>query len=107
MRNPPSADGVLDESFEAIIFDWEGTAVPDRQADATRMRRRIEALCRLPLCCNRGSEIFEVTGAGPALVLRRTASADDETALDRAAARTVELLGDRGVDTGVLRWSMA
>src|SRR5664280_3589824 len=34
----------LDETFEAIVFDWDGTAVPDRQADASEVRGRIEAL---------------------------------------------------------------
>jgi len=126
---------VLDQSFEAIVLDWDGTAVPDRQADATQMRRRIEALClagvhvvvvsgtnlanidgqlqarplgrgRLHLCCSRGSEIFEVTTDGPRLVLRRTANAEEDAALDQAAARTVELLGDRGVQVTVVSGSL-
>ena len=116
-----------DETFEALVFDWDGTAVPDRRADASRVRERIEALClagvhvfvvsgthvgnvdgqlqarprgrgRLHLCCNRGSEIFEVTRDGPRLVIRRTASAEEDAALDRAAAKTVERLGARGLE---------
>ena len=35
----------LDRRFEAIVFDWDGTAVPDRQADAGRVRELVEALC--------------------------------------------------------------
>lgn len=35
----------LARRFEAIVFDWEGTAVPDRKADATRIRRLVEAAC--------------------------------------------------------------
>src|SRR5688500_1159735 len=35
----------LAQRFEAIVFDWDGTAVPDRAADATDVRERIEALC--------------------------------------------------------------
>jgi trehalose/maltose hydrolase-like predicted phosphorylase len=116
----------LDKTFEAIVLDWDGTAVPDRQADASEVRQRIEALCaagvhvfvvsgthvgnidgqlrarprgwgQLHLCCNRGSEIFVVTGDGPQLVIRRTASPDENRALDRAAEQTVEGLRSRGV----------
>jgi trehalose/maltose hydrolase-like predicted phosphorylase len=94
----------LDASFEAIILAWYGTAVTDGQADAAPVRRRIEALCgagvhvmvvvgtdvatvddqlrarprgrgRLHLCCNQGSEVFEVSVDGPVLVSRRTVGA--------------------------------
>jgi trehalose/maltose hydrolase-like predicted phosphorylase len=121
----------LDESFEALVFDWDGTAVPDRLADAAGVRGRIEALSsvgvhvfvtsgthleniddqlrarprgrgRLYLCCNRGSEVFEVTEDGPTLVARRSATAEEDAALDRAAALTVELLGDRGLQATVV-----
>jgi len=120
----PSAEAP-DETFEALVFDWDGTAVPDRQADATEARECIEALCsagthvfvvsgthleniddqlrarptgrgKLHLCCNRGSEVFVVTGDGPTLVFRRTANTQEDAALDRAAALTIELLGARG-----------
>ncbi|HXR53994.1 MAG TPA: glycosyl hydrolase family 65 protein [Acidimicrobiales bacterium] len=125
------AAAVPDETFEALVFDWDGTAVPDRQADADAVRDRIEALCaagvhafvvsgthvenidgqlkarpqgpgRLYLCCNRGSEVFEVTGKGPALVARRTASTEEDRALDRAVEGTVERLQARGLDTKVV-----
>jgi trehalose/maltose hydrolase-like predicted phosphorylase len=121
----------LDETFEAIVFDWDGTAVPDRQAEASGVRRRIEALCaagvhviivtgthvgnidtqlgarpqgrgRLYICCNRGSEVFAVTGTGPKLVLRRTASPEEDRALDRTAERTVECLRKRGIEANVV-----
>jgi trehalose/maltose hydrolase-like predicted phosphorylase len=121
----------LDESFDAIVFDWDGTAVPDRQADAAGVRERVEALClagvhvfvvsgthleniddqlrarprgrgRLFVCCNRGSEVFEVTVDGPTLVVRRTATAEEDAALDGAAARTVEMLGERGIKAEVV-----
>ncbi len=120
-----------DETFEAIVFDWDGTAVPDRQADAGGARDRIEALCaagvhvfvvsgthvgnvdgqlrarprgrgRLHLCCNRGSEVYEVGDDGPALVFRRTATTEEDRALDRAAERTVEGLGARGLEAKVV-----
>ena len=125
------APEVPDSTFEAVIFDWDGTAVPDRQADATAVRGRVEGLCRagvhvfvvsgthvenidgqlearprgpgqLYLCCNRGSEVFEVTGKGPVLVSRRVASTDEDRALDRAAEGTVERLRTRGLEAKVV-----
>ncbi|MGA8296696.1 MAG: glycosyl hydrolase family 65 protein [Acidimicrobiales bacterium] len=120
-----------DVTFEALIFDWDGTAVPDRSADASALRVRIEALSdlgehlfvvsgtnvdnvdgqlqarpkgrgRLFLCCNRGSEVFEVSEDGPKLVFRRNASLEEDRALDRAAARTAEALRTRGLDAEVV-----
>jgi trehalose/maltose hydrolase-like predicted phosphorylase len=121
----------LHETFEAIVFDWDGTAVADRQADASAVRDRVEALCeagvhviivtgthvgnvddqlrarpqgrgRLHICCNRGSEVFVVTDNGPELVHRRTASPEEDLALDRAAERTVERLRTRGLEANVV-----
>lgn len=123
--------GVTEATFEALVFDWDGTAVPDRQADASAVRDRVEALCaagvhvfvvsgthmgnvdgqlsarpagpgRLFLCLNRGSEVFEVTTAGPVLVERRVASADENSALDRAAGFAVDALRARGVEAQVV-----
>jgi trehalose/maltose hydrolase-like predicted phosphorylase len=117
--------------FEAIVFDWDGTAVPDRQADAGVVRALVEALCalgmdvavvsgthlgnvdgqlfarpngpgRLFLCLNRGSEVFAVEPAGPRLVHRRTASGDEEAALTAAAELTVRRLADRGLTTAIV-----
>ena len=96
----PSADlrcpSPLARRFEAIVFDWDGTAVPDRRADATRDPRRssrrrarrglelavvsgthvgnvdgqLAARPRGPgglvLALNRGSEVFRVDRDGPA-----------------------------------------
>lgn len=118
-------------TFEALVLDWDGTVVPDRLADATPARERVEALTRagihvllvtgthleivdnqlgarpqgpgrLFVCCNRGSEVFEVTGAGPTLVSRRTATDEEDAALDRAATRTVEHLTARGLSARVV-----
>ena len=104
------ADGVLGRRFEAAIFDWDGTAVPDRGASALRVRRLVEALSaagfdigivsgthvdnvdgqlaarptgpgRLLLALNRGSEIYEVGPRGPRLLDRRVATDDEERAL--------------------------
>src|SRR5215207_5716473 len=118
-------------TFEALIFDWDGTAVPDRRADAESVRTRIEALCRagvhvfvvsgthvgnvdgqlrarpagpgrLFLCLNRGSEVFQVTPDGPDLVYRLEATADVEQGLDRAAELTVQRLRARGLEADIV-----
>ena len=91
----PAMPPPLARRFEAIVFDWDGTAVPDRHADASRMRRLVEEACaaglelavvsgthvgnvdgqlaarpagpgRLVLALNRGSEVFRVDRGGPA-----------------------------------------
>jgi trehalose/maltose hydrolase-like predicted phosphorylase len=118
----------FDETFEALIFDWDGTAVPDRQADAASQRARVESCCqaglnlfvvsgtnmenidgqlkarpdgpgRLFLCCNRGSEIFEVTADGPMLRHRRTATPQEDRSLDRSAETVVDHLAKVGLET--------
>ena len=112
--------------FEAFVFDWDGTAVPDRAADATEVRTVLEALCargaqafvvtgthignvdpqlaarpdgpgELFLLLNRGSEVFHVTRDGPLLVHRRRATPEEEAALDRAAELTVQRLAEHGL----------
>jgi trehalose/maltose hydrolase-like predicted phosphorylase len=129
LESLPSGDGTppgLDRRFEAVVFDWDGTAVPDREADATEVRELIEALCtasmdvavvtgthignvdgqlrarptgpgRLYLCLNRGSEVFAADEHGPALLYRRVATETEESALDAAAQMTVAKLAERGV----------
>lgn len=134
-RWPGDADAApadpTDRTFAALIFDWDGTAVPDRGADASDVRDRIEALCaggvhvfvvsgthvgnvdgqlkarpegagRLHLCLNRGSEVFAVDRDGPALVWRRTATAGEDAALDRAAALTVEAYAELGLEAEIV-----
>ena len=122
----PAVPTPLARRFEAIVFDWDGTAVPDRHADATRMRRLVEQACAaglelavvsgthvdnvdgqlaarpaglgtLMLALNRGSEVFRVDRGGPQLVNRRTATAEEDAALSRAAQLTVERLAMRGL----------
>ena len=116
----------LARRFEAIVFDWDGTAVPDRRADATRIHRLVEEACAaglelavvsgtdvgnvdgqlaarpagpggLLLALNRGSEVFRVDREGPQLLWQRTASAEEDAALSRAAQLTVERLAARGL----------
>ena len=116
----------LNRRFEAILFDWDGTAVPDRSADATRVRTLVERLCaagmdlgvvsgthvgnvdeqlrarpdgpgRLHLLLNRGSEVFRATRGGIELVYRRMATEEEDEALTRAADLTVSQLSDAGL----------
>jgi trehalose/maltose hydrolase-like predicted phosphorylase len=119
-------DALAGETFEALVLDWDGTAVADRQADARDVRGRLEWLCAsgvhvvvvsgthvdnidgqlrarptgpgsMHLCLNRGSEVFEVTADGPVLVWRRTASPAEDVALDRAAGLVERELCGRNV----------
>lgn len=126
-----AVDAVLDSTFAAVVFDWDGTAVPDRHADASAVRERVEALCALGvevvvvsgthvgnvdgqlgarpqgpgalhLCLNRGSEVFEVGPSGPELVWRREATVAEDGLLDVAAARIVAALAARGLTAEVV-----
>jgi trehalose/maltose hydrolase-like predicted phosphorylase len=105
--------------------------VPDRTADAARVRSLVEALCaagldvvvitgthvgnvdgqlrarpagpgRLIFCVNRGSEVFECDHQGPHLLERRLATPAEDAQLDRAAALTVERLGAHGLETAIV-----
>ena len=127
-RRLPAA---LDRRFEAVVFDWDGTAVPDRTADAHALRELVEELCalgldlgvvtgthagnvdgqlrarpagpgRLYLCVNRGSEVYRAHADGLELVLRREASPAEDAALDRAAEATARALGERGLEVDVV-----
>jgi len=126
-RLPPA----LGRRFEAAVFDWDGTAVPERRADARRFRRVVESLSRagfdtavvsgthlanvdgqlgarpagpgrLYLCLNRGSEVFAVGPSGPVLLHRRTATPGEEDALTAAARLAVARLAERGVHAEVV-----
>src|ERR671927_1162130 len=122
----PSLPPTLDRRFEAVVFDWDGTAVPDRHANASRLRSLVERLCglgldlvvitgthvgnvdgqlqarpvgpgRLYFCVNRGSEVFRATEDGVELVQRRVATDAENAALDAAAAATVDALAKLGL----------
>ncbi|MFI5053341.1 MAG: hypothetical protein ACHQDE_03180, partial [Acidimicrobiia bacterium] len=128
MSGPPRE---LDRRFEAFVFDWDGTAVVDRAADASRLRGIVEQLCesgayvtvvsgthlgnvdgqlrarpkppgRLFFSLNRGSEVFAVDTDGPHLVSRREATQDEDAALDAAAALTAARLAARGLETEIV-----
>ena len=121
-RLPPA----LSRRFEALVFDWDGTAVPDRRADAAPIREQLERLTtfgvdlavtsgthvenvdgqlrarptgpgHLYLCVNRGSEVYECDAAGVHLLDRRQATAGEESALDLSAQRTAAALLARGL----------
>ena len=121
----------LDRRFEAVVFDWDGTAVPDRHAGAARLRRLVRELCsrgldlavitgthvgnideqlqvrpagpgRLYFCVNRGSEVFQADEDGLHLLYRREIAAEEEAALDAAAAATVAELGRSGLTAAVV-----
>ncbi len=130
-KTRPSLPEPLDRRFEAAIFDWDGTAVPDRSVDARELRALIEELCgrgfdlvvitgthvgnvdgqlgarpsgpgRLYFCVNRGSEVYAANETGLELVHRREATHDEDVALDRAAEATVGELGRRGLAAAVV-----
>jgi trehalose/maltose hydrolase-like predicted phosphorylase len=130
-QKQPRLPAQLDRRFEAIVFDWDGTAVPDRSASAACLRELIEALCvsgmhlavvtgthvgnvegqlaarpsgpgRLYLSVNRGSEIYRADTSGVELIHRREATRAEDTALDRAAEATVRALAERGVPAAVV-----
>jgi len=117
--------------FEAVAFDWDGTAVPDRAADGEPVRALVEELCaagldllivsgthvrnvdgqlrarpngpgQLHLLLNRGSEVFRVDRRGPHLVERRSATPEEDLALNDAARLTIERLAARGLRAEVV-----
>jgi trehalose/maltose hydrolase-like predicted phosphorylase len=131
IRPRPALLPELDRRFEAVVFDWDGTAVPDRQADATPVRDAIEALCALGmhvvvvsgthignidgqlgarpdgpgslhLLLNRGSEVFRVGEHGPERIFARVATKAEDGALDRAADLTVERLAAKGLHAEIV-----
>jgi trehalose/maltose hydrolase-like predicted phosphorylase len=124
---PPS----LARRFDALVFDWDGTAVTDRAADASAVREVVEALCaagvhiaivsgthvgnvdgqlsarpsgpgRLFLALNRGSELFEVGVDGPRVVARREATPYEDAALTRAAEKVVARLSAHGLEAKIV-----
>jgi trehalose/maltose hydrolase-like predicted phosphorylase len=130
-RSSLSLPAPVARRFEAVVFDWDGTAVPDRQADARPVRELVEAACArgvdvvvisgthvdnidgqlharpagpglLHLCLNRGSEVFAVDRSGVRLVDRRIASAQEDAALTAAAQLTVERLAERGLKAKIV-----
>jgi trehalose/maltose hydrolase-like predicted phosphorylase/hydroxymethylpyrimidine pyrophosphatase-like HAD family hydrolase len=121
----------LDRTYAAVVFDWDGTAVPDRRASARRLRTRLERLSglgvhavvvsgthvgnvdgqlqarpagpgELLLALNRGSELFRVTETGPRLLNRRVETEANARLLDRAATTVAAALRDRGLPVEIV-----
>ena len=121
----------LDRRFEAVVLDWDGTAVADRRGDATAVRTALERACaaglhvavvsgthlgnvdgqlvarpggpgRLSLHLNRGSETYAVSRYGPRLVWRRRASRAEQRLLDEVASRTVAELARHGLHVEIV-----
>jgi Pyridoxamine 5'-phosphate oxidase len=123
--------GPTESTFEAVVFDWDGTAVADRRADTQDLRHQVESLCAagfhlfvvsgthvgnvdsqlaarpagpgtLHLCLNRSSEVFEITGTGPTLVWHRVATDAENRRLDATARLTEDRLRTAGVEALVV-----
>ena len=120
----------IDRRFDAVMFDWDGTAVPDRRADATELRVLVETALRARAASSRSpaaptsrtSTISSAPGrparvgcwwtriaarssgrsrtAGPVLLQRRETRPGEDEALDRAAAAIVAELAGAGLATG-------
>jgi trehalose/maltose hydrolase-like predicted phosphorylase len=126
-----SARARAERRFEAVLFDWDGTAVPDRTADASRLRSLVEDLCAegmeigvvsgtgvenvdgqlgarpegpgsMHFLLNRGSEVFTAGPRGPELAHRRVATRQEDAQLDRAAELAVEALTRAGLEVEIV-----
>lgn len=121
----------LARRFEAIVFDWDGTAVPTPPTGARDLRRVLRLLLRrgvhlvivtgmsagqidrqlrlrrrgepgeLVFLTDGGSEAVALGPAGPLQISRRRATADEDAALDRASEATATALRARGLTVAV------
>ncbi|MFA4965072.1 MAG: glycosyl hydrolase family 65 protein [Thermoleophilia bacterium] len=121
----------LDREFAVLCFDWDGTAVTDRRADAAAVRSRVERLCALGvdvavvsgtnvknvdgqlkarpdvsghlfLFLSRGSEVYVVGPDGPRLLERRQATAQEDAQLTAAAEAVRHKLVAGGLDIDIV-----
>jgi hypothetical protein len=105
---PDGCDGLIGRTVEAVVFTWEGAAVPDRGCSVAPVRWRVEALSaagvdvavisevgvahvdgqlrsrppgpgHLLLCVSRGSELFEARPGGLRLLHRRAGGPTDRS----------------------------
>ena len=69
VRMTSMVPSVLDRRFEAVVFDWDGTAVPDREADAAERARSSSRSCARTASTSsssRGTHVGNVDGAARA-----------------------------------------
>jgi hypothetical protein len=122
----PAGIAALERRFEAMVFDWDGTAVPDRASDARRLRQAVESASAwglhlvvisgthlanvdgqlgarpkgpgtLHLLLNRGADAFRVGPTGPVLVERRPLERRVRGRLLAAAELTMSRLSELGL----------
>ena len=92
----------LDRRFEALIFDWDGTAAPDRHADATRVRRLVENR-EILLCCGPGGVGKTTIAASLAMLAATTAPGRVLVLTIDPAKRLADALGLEGIGNEVVR----
>ena len=131
MQRRDDIERALDRGFAVICFEWDGTAVTDRQADATAVRSRVERLTALGvdiaivsgtnvknvdgqlrarpaveghlfLFLSRGSEVYVVGPNGPRLLERRQATDVEEAQLTAAAEALRDKLVADGLDIEIV-----
>ena len=90
-------ESVLGAGMHVFVVSGTNVANIDGQ-----LKARPKGPGSLFLCCNRGSEVFEVFGSGPVLMYRRTASPQEDRSLDRAAELTVQRLNAMGLEAKVV-----
>jgi len=79
----PPAMAVDGPRYEALIFDWDGTAVPDRSADASHLRALVADASRL------GLDLAVVTGT-------HVENVDEQLAVRPDGAGELHMLVNRG-----------
>ena len=98
----PKALGSASKPSAMRAFTSSSSAAHTLRTWTVSSRRDHDGRGHLFLCCNRGSEVFQVTGEGAQLLYRRTASVDEDRALDLAAAQTVGCLRERGLEARIV-----
>jgi kojibiose phosphorylase len=130
-RVPRTGASLPDRPFAVVCFDWDGTAVADRDDDARNVRSRVERLVALGvdvvavsgtnvrnvdgqlrarpggeghlfMFLSRGSEVYVIGPRGPRLLERRQATAAEDAQLTAAAEALRDELVRRGLDVDII-----